>query len=418
MSDFLINPKGLKTLDGSFDGTELKIREIQSEIRHVRNNLSFDSIGAIAIKAYLHFQIMNLGLLNNDFSNYHESLKQISALYALTEKSILNFISGTDMTDCVRLPDGRSRLEIGDNEKENIINAYEQIHPEEAKKLNGFLKSGNNNKLTDEDIRNIKFLIYTAKEPYRSLYLNNLDKIKFGNGDLGGGAYYSVNDKTINLTYPDSFKKDPRGAYTTWFHEYGHGIDDQADIASIYGSDTEKYKIYSSEMNEMVTLHDAINYDVFYNKQNPHSISSIADQIRKTGKNGGKGNLENVITAFQNGSSKNLNKDDRALYNAIKNQFARTTGKNASHNPDYEAVTDIYGGMSGNVLRNNGFGHDTSYWNDTNMPARELWAEYFSYNMAGDKVNLDHVREYFPEAVKVMDRYAMDLGARIEYDQK
>ena len=81
MSDFLINPKGLKTLDGSFDGTELKIREIQSEIRHVRNNLSFDSIGAIAIKAYLHFQIMNLGLLNNDFSNYHESLKQISTIY-------------------------------------------------------------------------------------------------------------------------------------------------------------------------------------------------------------------------------------------------------------------------------------------------------------------------------------------------
>lgn len=44
------------------------------------------------------------------------------------------------------------------------------------------------------------------------------------------------------------------------------------------------------------------------------------------------------------------------------------------------------------------------------MPAKELWAEYYSYNMVGDQRNLDYVREYFPEAVKVMDQYALNMG--------
>ena len=94
------------------------------------------------------------------------------------------------------------------------------------------------------------------------------------------------------------------------------------------------------------------------------------------------------------------------MYNAVRNEFNRTTGNDVH----YEAVTDVYGGVSHNALRNNGYGHSNDYWNDTNMPASELWAEYFSYNMANDTESLQRLREYFPETAKMLDAYANDLG--------
>jgi len=65
--------------------------------------------------------------------------------------------------------------------------------------------------------------------------------------------------------------------------------------------------------------------------------------------------------------------------------------------------------MSGNELRN-GYGHDKDYWNDPNSAGSELWAEYFSYNMAGDEENLNNLNNYFPEASKVLEQYAYSLA--------
>ena len=82
-----------------------------------------------------------------------------------------------------------------------------------------------------------------------------------------------------------------------------------------------------------------------------------------------------------------------------------------------EAVTDVYGGASKNGLQNTrngrmGYTHKDSYWNDPFNTSRELWAEYFSYNMAGNTDALNNVREYFPEAVQILDQYAEQLGGK------
>lgn len=299
-----------------------------------------------------------------------------------------------------------SRHSATNEEKNNTIIAYEEEHPEDAAKIDKFIDAGDNNKLTEDDIRNIKYLIYTAEEPYRSIYIRFLQKYKIGDGDLGGGAYYRPWKHTVNYTYPDSFGDDPRGAYTTFFHECGHGIGDQANETKWLGSDTENYKIYSEALGKKVSLREAIEYDVYYNEGNPHSMTSIANNIIASGKSGSTGNVENVINAMKSGSSGGLGKDDVQLYNAVKNEYQRTTGRDAT----FEAVTDVYGGVSHNELRNKGYGHSTDYWNDTTNPGKELWAEYFSYNMAGDQKNLDNLREYFPESSKVLDQYAADIG--------
>lgn len=89
----------------------------------------------------------------------------------------------------------------------------------------------------------------------------------------------------------------------------------------------------------------------------------------------------------------------------VINQHNRTTGKSAQ----YEAVSDVYGGVSHNALRTN-YGHENDYWNNKNNAGMELWAEFYSYNMARDTENLAYLKEYFPESAKVLEGYAHALA--------
>lgn len=297
-----------------------------------------------------------------------------------------------------------NELLLSDRDKDKLIDEYEKKHPEDVIKIEDFLNSGGSKKyLTQNDIREIKFFIYSADEPYRSIFINNIDKFTINRLDVGdGNAYYKPFLHTVNYTYPDSFSKDPRGAYTTFFHETGHGIDDMENESKWLGSDTENFKTYSAEMGKQVTLREAIEYDVYYNMNNPHSITSIAERLNSDS----ECNINKIINAFKTRKIKKLSDKELELFNDVRSEFNRTTGRNEQ----YEAVTDVYGGMSKNQLRNKGYGHDVEYWNDKSMAGKELWAEYFSYNMTQDEESLTKLREYFPEASQVLDQYARKLG--------
>lgn len=309
---------------------------------------------------------------------------------------------------------GADRRHSASNEQmDELISEYEREHPEDARNLDNLLASGKNNNLTEDDIRKIKYLAYTAEEPYRTIYLKYITGYLIGDASMKEGAYYQPGSKTINFTYPDCFGRDPRGEYTTFFHESGHGIDDLADLVNKNGSDTITYKTHSDEMGKDVTVLEAIEYDVYYNENNPHSVTSLAEDIIMKGGTGSKGNIDNVIEAFKNGSPNGLSKEDRQLYIAVRNAHLNEMSQHQSAH--VEAVTDVYGGISKNGLQTDGNGrhgytHEDSYWNDQNYNSLELWAEYFSYNMAGDTEALNNLREYFPEASKVLDEYARSLA--------
>ena len=291
--------------------------------------------------------------------------------------------------------------------KADLIEKYENQYPADAKLIDDFFQNVKN--ISEDDIRNIKYLLYTASEPYRSLYLRYLSDFSIGNDGLSSGAYYSPSSKTVNYEYPNSFANDPRGPYTTFFHECGHGIDDVANLTNVGGSDTENFRVYSQNMGREVSIREAILFDVYRNTNNPHSMVSIANNIIASGKAGSKGNVENVLNAIQSGDSSGLNKNDMVLFKAVINEHARSTNNG---NVKFESVTDVYGGVSGNLLRAKGYGHDTSYWTNNTMAAKELWAEYFSYNMANDAEALNNLRQYYPEAAKVLDQYAKELSGR------
>lgn len=395
----------INTLSGSISRNVLNISALYVSLRLIGDpSIQYVVQRVQKQNAAIATENMRLGLMGG-------SLEKIATYYYNAENEVAGnrSISGSVLNDIIF----QKRHNASNGEMDELISKFEKDHPEYAEKLDKLLASGRGNKLTDDDIRKIKYLAYTAEEPYRTIYLSMLGKYRIGEGNLKKGAYYKPWEHTINYNYKDSFGKDARGEYTTFFHESGHAVDDLAELARKIGFDTDDFKGYSKGMNRDVTLREAIEYDVYYNKNNPHSVSSLANDIFNQGKYGKNGNIDNVIEAFKSGSSKGLSREDRELYIAVRNAHQNECGRGGA----VEAVTDVYGGASKNGLQNTntgrmGYTHNDDYWNDPCNTSRELWAEYFSYNMAGNRDALNNVREYFPEAVQILDQYAEGLADR------
>ena len=297
--------------------------------------------------------------------------------------------------------------QVTEQEVDQEIGTFEGNHTNEVKKLNKFLKSGDSDDLTENDIRHIKYLLYTAPELYRSIYLNHISKFKIEETDnTNKNAFYMPWRHSVTYSYPESFNNDPRGPYTVFFHECGHAIDDLGEESKWLGSDTEKYQFKSDDLGRDVTLREAIEYDVYYNENNRHSVTYIANMIKESGCDGKNGDVNHVIDALKNGDINYLKTiDDNKLYHRVKKEVTKGINDVA-----YEAVSDVYGGVSYNKLRGDGYGHSDDYWKDETKAAKELWAEYFSYNIAGNAESLAAVYEYFPETVKGLEAYAKALG--------
>lgn len=411
MSKIFIEPVRARKAVLQMDLLAAELKVMEGGVSIINRNLRYKIAAREAIKARLNEVAAQLAEEGRRVGRMRNGLEEITGWYVKTENSNLEKLvakaSGIASSAQGGNPplSGEDLLKTPAKDMDSFISDFEKKNPEVAKQFNKFLSGGKNNQISEEDIRNIKYLAYNAEEPYRSIYLKNLSKFKISNADLNGGAYYKPVFHNLNYSYPDDFKSDPRGPYTTVFHECGHAIDDLSDETKWWGSDTENFKIRSDAMGKEVTLREAIEYDVYYNTNNPHSVTSIANQVISEGKFGSRGNVDKVIAAFKSGNTSRLSNDDLNLYNVVINQHNRTTGKSAQ----YEAVSDVYGGVSHNALRTN-YGHDTDYWNNKNNAGMELWAEFYSYNMARDTENLAYLKEYFPESAKVLEGYAHALA--------
>ena len=110
------------------------------------------------------------------------SLDRISTYYYNAENEVAGnrTVSGSVLKDIFF----QKRHEASNSEMDELISKFEKEHPEYAKKLDELLASGKHNKLTEDDIRKIKYLAYKAEEPYRSIYLRLLGKYLRGEGNL------------------------------------------------------------------------------------------------------------------------------------------------------------------------------------------------------------------------------------------
>ena len=180
-----------------------KIKEVVESCR-AYNNLLKELSGVISPTGELltYEEIKNI--LGVKFENYSQLLLNLGQWEAYLE----NFL------EKCKLNGGPTQ-----EDKEECIRIFEEHNAEYAEQLNSFL-----GKLSEDEIREIKFIIYTAEEPYRSMYLENFNKYSIGNISGSDTGYFTPGKNTINVNMPEE-PGNPRGPYVTFFHESGHAID-------------------------------------------------------------------------------------------------------------------------------------------------------------------------------------------------
>lgn len=135
-----------------------------------------------------------------------------------------------------------------DRDKLVEIIEYEEKHPEKVKDTDEFLSP-----LEEQDVVEIKYLMYTAEEPYRSLAMEYLNQFEIASTNESGVFRSSKDAVWFDI---ESDRNDSRGSYYTFFHEIGHAID------YYNGIEQGKGEIFSNEYKiEELTLNDHIYED-------------------------------------------------------------------------------------------------------------------------------------------------------------
>lgn len=278
---------------------------------------------------------------------------------------------------------------ISKEEKDAYIQAFENAHPETAKDLDELL-----DKLSDDEIREIKFTAYLVSEPYRTIYLNDLNSYTIGNISGSDTGYFWSVDNTINVDMPGE-PKNPRGPYTTFFHESGHALDYNYQNDGSFYSETYRNADGQSLMD---VLYADVRADVS-NTINGLTTDPTTQQ-----------HLLDYIMGAKSVPLSELSSTEQALLKKIQKHY-----KSDMAGALNEAPSDVYGGVTSNIIVGD-YGHwNDSYWydssgNPTNRQCRELWAEYYSYCMTGNTVAMENLKNHFPNASAFLDEMAASMA--------
>lgn len=309
------------------------------------------------------------------------------------------------------------------NEKRKYIEVFEAVYPEHKKNMNHFFDTIKDKHKTD--IENIKVIVYSADEPYRSMFLDNVKYAHWGHTSpyvedeetKNKFAFYSSEDGTINIditTNKNSFLDDPRGQYATFFHEYGHFLDDRycEDIDGKAVFFTENYVAQNGK-----TLAQNIDSDV-------KEIVTI--RVRETFPQYTDDRVEQITKRLVEGNLPNYpdHDDDSIRQDAITVQ---TKIYNELISAKADGPSDAYDGST-NYYRDGSFGQnstetgkgvsglyqhgDTYYYNlndkgemvkTSRSAAKETFATYFSVKIRGDAESFELYKKYLSSTTDSLD---------------
>ena len=295
---------------------------------------------------------------------------------------------------------------ITNGTKEAFVSRCETARPELAKKLDRVFSDSD---WDDQQKTDIKFLIYSAPEPYRSLYLQHVDRHKavvFQDVDyqtnISSSRYIDVYETIYLEDGMDVSRDNDRGPYNVFFHESGHAID---DYAPTYGWHSGVYELYGQKLHDSM-VHDARTY-----------VSNLINNSKKY----------KDLDDWQKGLLlTSLNLSDNAYF-----QYEGHVGELTEELKDYRrqiqidmrsdmctdadiAASDVYGGITNNAIVGLSAHYDEWYWyiegnTPTNNQASELWAEFFASQMTHDVEALASIEKHFPTAYPLLEELARDL---------
>lgn len=279
---------------------------------------------------------------------------------------------------------------VSSDDKDEFIKIYEIYNPEKKKKLDNLLS-----KLTEEQVREVKYILYTADEPYRSIYLNELESYTIGNVSGSDTGFFRPFDNTINVDMIAE-PTNPRGPYTTFFHESGHALDYN------FYNDGNYYSL-TYRNSDGQSLQDVIFEDVRNDIRQTIAKYTSDEKMQE--------NLLNYLISGKNNRGDLTKTEEKILENVLKAYKKDITGM------EKEAYSDIYGGATDNAIVGNYSHTQKNYWYDedgnaTGAQAVELWAEYYSYCMTDNEEALENLREHFPNAAKFLDEMAESMASK------
>lgn len=340
----------------------------------------------------------------------HEGMKIPNAALGKSTAAIENGAAYT-AEDFRKVPNGI---------KQERIREVEQEHPEYEEKFREVLSDPD---ISEQERMDIKYMAYCAPEPYRSIYLEHLDRyrvsVEKSENEKEKGSWYSNRENRIRLE-DENMAWDDCGSYNTFFHESGHAVDDFEDdlrfsSGSIVFGDktmrTNSYEYNGKTLNELVTedtrnhVRNIIENDPMLKELKPAQKEelmrrmNLADdsKFRYQGNAGGDMVMNIYIMRLRDVMHKDL------------------VGRGK------ESCSDVYGGVTNNAIKGD-WGHSKGekdktyeYWydedgNPTGRQERELWAEFFAAKMTNDVEELEYLQTYFPQAYVAMEKMAEEMA--------
>lgn len=227
--------------------------------------------------------------------------------------------------------------DLSNEEKRQIIILYELYHKEYGEDLTNFIAPILENGYEKETI-DIKVISYTAPEPYRTLFLENV-------GDM------EIIDVDIDDSVPQSYVGDNKikfdvekwnGKYTTFFHECGHALDDML---------VENGKLSLTYTKNGLHLADLLEMDVRSSiSKKVTEIMNREDVPAEDRSRMRRKIVEGIMNCYDKDYVEPVFSDEKTqdIYKLVVDEVK---------NDNSACSSDIYGGFTGNLLQN-GAWHD------------------------------------------------------------
>lgn len=251
-----------------------------------------------------------------------------------------------EKTGLKRQVDRESVVGFGRNEASKSIWSVRKTNNPSLFPQDAFSQNVQANKISDVSYEDaLKHRFKTGTDTGKKVYAKYVPKRSVSNGKYTGVAHYSPLTKRISMNFADD-AVNARGIGATYFHEHGHLVDFSGGTPV-----SKSLKFHRALQN------DFDNYIIQYMGDNTISDLAMAHAA----------------------VSADLRKSDML-----------------------SAVSDIMGGLSGNVVKGN-WGHRLAYWaNDPDNITAESFAHLFEAQFCPERLRL--FKKYFPTATEEFNK--------------
>ncbi|GAA0287905.1 hypothetical protein GGQ92_003014 [Gracilibacillus halotolerans] len=292
------------------------------------------------------------------------------------------------------------------NDLEKIISIikFEEVNSKYLHQTNEFLEP-----LDAKDQVEIKYIMYTADEPYRTLSMKYLDRFTIASTDAEIQRFISSED-IIEINISENRNK-PRGSYYTFFHEVAHAFDYYygvdhgydgflSDSFTIDDKNLNNHIYHDAEANfrgELKAILDLEDYEHLSQLEKQEMIDNVTNNVMN-----------------QNDYYDTLTTEEIELQSSLISLY-----KEKLDGPDHNTASDTYGGVTNNTIVGS-YEHfkDKYYWINRDgtrnrEPNRETMAGYYGRIMVLEEeiktAGIKSIGHYLSNSKDFMDKMLNEM---------